>query len=315
MIHEVELLNTKKDESITINRYGTTNYVIDTIDWGEIETERQTYRVPLQVGYSLQGVTVGTRNVTITGYVISDYAIPVITEWDKYYAKKLEQIEKAKDKMNRLVSILEECKIVAGEYYLSVLPTQPPKYSNEEKENNEVLCKFVLDFVSLYPLFVGGVNQVPLAATESWFHLPTYFLPERNVIFGLRTQKDSVVIDNDGDVPVGCIITLTALSNVMNPTVYNVDTGEELGFDGVKLNAGDYIVINTNTGEEDAYYHKVVDGVAEEGSLIGNMTTNSKFLQINKGSEAYAYRLANADKNSIDVKIEYTKKYFNLKNM
>lgn len=290
-------------------------FIIDTIDWDMPSVSMDSYRVPFQVGTTLSGVTVGTRKPTVTGYITANLEQEEIIgmTWKEYFEKQEKAIQENKMKLDKLISVYQDVLIIVGEYFLKARPTQSPKYSTDMKENNEVLCYFSLEFECYNPLFYKGSKHVNLAAISGCFHFPLIIPPEK-IMFGEIFRRQSINIENSGDADVGCIIRIKANGGVVkNPKIYNVNTNEFLEFDGVTLDNGDYITIKTDIGEENAIKHDI--STATDISIIGNLKSKSSFFQIKQGSNFYAYSVAEDYVNNIEVSIEFTERYFNLKGM
>lgn len=290
-------------------------FIIDTIDWDMPSVSMDSYRVPFQVGTTLSGVTVGTRKPTVTGYITANLEQEEILgmTWKEYFEKQEKAIQENKMKLDKLISVYQDVLIIVGEYFLKARPTQSPKYSTDMKENNEVLCYFSLEFECYNPLFYKGSKHVNLAAISGGFHFPLIIPPEK-IMFGEIFRRQSINIENSGDADVGCIIRIKANGGVVkNPKIYNVNTNEFLEFDGVTLDNGDYITIKTDIGEENAIKHDI--STATDISIIGNLKSKSSFFQIKQGSNFYAYSVAEDYVNNIEVSIEFTERYFNLKGM
>lgn len=290
-------------------------FIIDTIDWDMPSVSMDSYRVPFQFGTTLSGVTVGTRKPTVTGYITANLEQEEIIgmTWKEYFEKQEKAIQENKMKLDKLISVYQDVLIIVGEYFLKARPTQSPKYSTDMKENNEVLCYFSLEFECYNPLFYKGSKHVNLAAISGGFHFPLIIPPEK-IMFGEIFRRQSINIENSGDADVGCIIRIKASGGIVkNPKIYNVNTNEFLEFDGVTLDNGDYITIKTDIGEENAIKHDI--STATDISIIGNLKSKSSFFQIKQGSNFYAYSVAEDYVNNIEVSIEFTERYFNLKGM
>lgn len=290
-------------------------FIIDTIDWDMPSVSMDSYRVPFQVGTTLSGVTVGTRKPTVTGYITANLEQEEIIgmTWKEYFEKQEKAIQENKMKLDKLISVYQDVLIIVGEYFLKARPTQSPKYSTDMKENNEVLCYFSLEFECYNPLFYKGSKHVNLAVISGGFHFPLIIPPEK-IMFGEIFRRQSINIENSGDADVGCIIRIKANGGVVkNPKIYNVNTNEFLEFDDVTLDNGDYITIKTDIGEENAIKHDI--STVTDISIIGNLKSKSSFFQIKQGSNFYAYSVAEDYVNNIEVSIEFTERYFNLKGM
>lgn len=314
MINKVNILNMKTGAEIEINAKGNV-FVLDEIDWDSPSVSMETYRVPFQVGQTLAGVMVGTRKPTITGYVIADMSKENILgmSWEQYYEIQEQKIEESKVILDRFVSIYQDVRIEANGFYLNARPTQPPKYSNKEEENNQILCYFQLEFECYNPMFYGESKTVELATSISKFHFPLVIPPEK-VIFGEIMRRKSISIENTGDSNAGCVIKVIANGGVVrDPKIYNVNTGDYIGFENVTLEDGDYITITTDIGEENAIKH--IASSAKDVSIVGSVIVGSRYIQIEQGKNFYAYEVSEEYKNNIEVSVMFTEKFFNIRGM
>lgn len=315
MINKVNILNIVTNNSLELDKAGN-KFVLDEIDWDSPSVSMGTYRVPYQVGETLAGVMVGTRKPTITGYIIADMSkqSTLGMSWTEYYDLQEQMIEESKLVLDKVISIYQNVQIEANDYYLDARPTQPPKYSNNERENNKVLCYFELEFECYSPLFYRSSKTVNLAMVIGKFHFPLVLPKTEKLIFGEIMRRQSINIENNGDANAGCIIKIGANGgSVKDPKVYNVNTGDYIGFESVTLQDGDYITITTEIGEENAIKH--ISETAENVSVVGNITQGSKFIQIQQGNTFYAYDVGEEYRNNIEVQVMFTEKYFNLRGM
>lgn len=315
MIDTITIQNTVTSEQIEVSKMGSSVYVLDSIDWDECSIDFSSFSVPHQIGEFYNGVNVGTREPEITGYIIADKS--AINKsgltWNEYYNQQLQQINDTKEQFDKLINIYEDITVTAGEYMITGRPTRPPKYSIKETENNTVECYFTITIRCFNPLFYKGDRSVSLASVTDMFHFPLE-IPSSGVVFGDIQQRSSIEVTNNGDVDSGCIITITAIAGgVSDPSVYNVNTGESMGFSGVTMAVGDTITINTNTGEESAVWHKIAEN--QDVSLIGYRTNGSTFFKVLKGTYSYAHSVDEADVNNVAVTIAFREQYFNLRGM
>lgn len=312
MIKEISIQNIQTNNVVNMGYEGS--FIIDKINWDAPSISLDSYRVPFQIGTTFLGVTIGDRTPTITGHIVADLKNENILgmKWNDYFKKQEQLIEEQKEVLNRLININQWVIIKAGEYSLKAKPTQPPKYSSNESENNEVLCYFELEFECFDPLFYSETKYIELATIQESFHFPLV-IPKEKVIFGEIQKRQSISVHNDSDVDCGCIITIKATGGIVtNPKVYNVNTGEYIAFEGVSLKQNDVLTINTNIGEENVIVHRVE--TAKDERIIGKLVRGSKFIQIKQGVNFYAYEVESGS-TSVEVVIEYTQKRINIKGM
>ena len=97
--------------------------------------------------------------------------------------------------------------------------------------------------------------------------------PAEGIPFGEYDLNMTRTYTNDGDAECGMIITIIALANVVNPTIYKADGS----FIGVNDNmvVGDEIIINTNRGEK---------SITKNGTnILSKIKPGSSFLQLDTG--------------------------------
>ena len=313
MVRGINIRNVVTGESIDITKTSDM-FVLDSIDWDAPAVTMNTYRTPFQVGESLSGVTIGKRFPLLTGYVVSRVENVSLTgkTWDEYYALQEEGINQNKKILDKIFNVGEDVVITANGYMLNARPSTPVKYSTYEQENNEVICLFTVSFECFEPMFYRDSVTVDLASVSEAFEFP-FEIPVEGIIFGEIMQRQSVTIENDGDIDVGCEIIVRASGGVVeDPRIYDVYSGEFIEFSGVSLSDGDYIVITTETKEEGAIKHSLESG---DVSIVGQIVEDSTFLKIRKGSSLYTYQVDEEHQNNVEVSVSFTPKYYNIEGM
>lgn len=316
MVNEIRITNVETLESLVINKDGTSDFVLDHISWDSPSVTVDTYRVPFQIGESISGVTVGKRSPVIVGYVTNKLPASSMLgrTWKEYYEEQEKIMEQRKMELDRIISVYQDIKIEANGYYLDARPSSPVVYSEDEKENNEIVCMFTINLVCCRPMFYKDNVTVSLATVEDQFHFPLVIPEEQGVVFGRIMRRQSVVIQNEGDVDASCTIVIRANGGqVEDPRIYNVVTGEYIEFSGVTIEDGDYITITSETGEENAIMHKIKD--SSETSLVGYVLDGSKYLKIKRGTGYYAYQVEEQQQNNVEITITYTPQFFNIRGM
>ena len=313
MVSSINVRNVVTGESVDITKTSDM-FVLDSIDWDAPAVTMNTYRTPFQVGESLSGVTIGKRFPSLTGYVVSRVEGVSLTgkKWDEYYALQEEGINQNKRILDKIFNVNEDVVITANGYMLNARPSTPVKYSSYEQENNEVMCYFTVSFECFEPMFYRDSVTVDLASVSEAFEFP-FEIPAEGIIFGEIMRRQSVTIENDGDIDVGCEIIVRASGGVVeDPKIYDVYSGEFIEFSGVSLSDGDYIVITTETKEEGAIKHSLESG---DVSIVGQIVEDSTFLKIRKGSSLYTYQVDEEHQNNIEVSVSFTPKYYNIEGM
>lgn len=320
MIQELQIINKVNGQRLSLARDGSTQYVLDEVDWDVPSVSFSTYRVPFQIGVSLSGVELGTRKPSITGYVVSrvhgrDF---LGRGWNEFLEAQLQDIEQKKYELNRVINPLQEIRIVVGEYFIEGRPSNAVKFSNKEDENNEVLCMFTIDVDCFSPMFrLNKGKQTVLAKVQPKFRFPLV-LKETGNIMGVISSQKIINIVNDGDCDIGGLIKLKAVGGtIQNPTIFNVGTQEQFMI-RLTLQEGDYLLINTNIGEENVIHHHanyMSTGKQKDENVIADVIEGSTFLQFKQGSNLYGYSVEYGSDVFVDLTIDMDELFLNLKGM
>lgn len=320
MIQELQIINKINGKQLSLAMDGSTQYVLDEIDWDVPSVSFSTYRVPFQIGVSLSGVELGTRKPSITGYIVSRvHGREFLGRgWNEFLEAQLQDIEQKKYELNRVINPLQDIRIVVGEYFIEGRPSSAVKFSNKGSENNEVLCMFTIDVDCFSPMFrLDKGKQTVLAQIQPKFRFP-WVLKERGNIMGVISNQKIVNVINDGDCDIGGIIKLEAVGGtVQNPTIFNVDTQEQFMI-RLTLDDGDYLLINTKIGEESVIHHDANyfgTGQSKDENVIGDVLEGSSFFQFKQGSNLYGYSVEEGSDVFVDLTIDMDEQFLNLKGM
>lgn len=320
MIQELQIINKINGKQLSLAMDGSTQYVLDEIDWDVPSVSFSTYRVPFQIGVSLSGVELGTRKPSITGYIVSRvHGREFLGKgWNEFLEAQLQDIEQKKYELNRVINPLQDIRIVVGEYFIDGRPSNAVKFSSKEKENNEVLCMFTIDIDCFSPMFrLNKGKQTVLAQAQPKFRFP-WILKETGNIMGVVSNQKIINVINDGDCDIGGIIKLEAVGGtVQNPTIFNVDTQEQFMI-RLTLQEGDYLLINTKIGEESVIHHDANyfgTGQSKDENVIGDVLEGSSFFQFKQGSNLYGYSVEEGSDVFVDLTIDMDEQFLNLKGM
>ena len=126
-------------------------------------------------------------------------------------------------------------------------------------------------------------NMTEFSSITGMFEFP-FSIEESGVEFSTLKLGETKTIINDGDVYTGITIKLKANGRLLNPKIYNVETGESLILN-VDMFAGDEISINTRRKEKTAVLIK--DG--EETNIVGKIRQGSTWFQLAPGDNLFLY--------------------------
>lgn len=283
MVEKLKLVNTSTGSEL---RFGINDedYLIEDggIDWGTVEANHNTFQYPTQIGVYKTSTQLGTRDVSITGWIIGE---------------DLSEIEDKKLNLSKFINPLQNVKIIVGEYYLEGAPSTSVKFSSSIKENNEVMCKFLVQVFCMFPMW-SRFNElnVSIADTQGVFGFPLTFKPEGNIM-GLRKSSLFTDVFNDGAIEVGMELHIVAKGIVNNPEILNVKTKEVIKINKT-LRDGESIVINTSQGAR-SVVGTTSSGVKE--NYFGYFDYDNTWLQLPVGSSTFTYRTYGANGEEDDT--------------
>lgn len=289
MIDSLVLTNTVTLQSVLLDK-DNSELVLDEADLGTVEGTHHSYKYVSQVGVYIDSTTLEQRVVAISGWVIGN-------TYDELKANKAV--------LNKLINPLHAVEVVVQDKYkLDFKPDFSVKYSASYEENNEVLCKFLIQGTCADPMFTTKDKQTALiASTIPKFRFPLVIPQNNGILMGLREPSLLATLNNGGDIDTGLLITFSCTSTVTNPSLLNVDTREFIKINKT-MSAGEQIIVSTGSGEK--YIKGIVSG--EESNYFKYMDFDSTWLQLHTGGNTLKY---DADDNvdGLEVLISFLPKY------
>lgn len=279
MVENVILLNKVTQATLELDVTTTPYYILDAVDWGQVESTHHSYKYVNQIGVYVTGTSLETRNVNVTGWII---------------AKTETQMDERKKMLNRFVNPQQLIRLFYKEYDLEFLPNISIKYSTTLVENNEVVCKFKIEGLCPDPLFKETTeNRVTAAVTKGMFHFPLIINKTQQsppqIMFGLRQPSLIINVYNGGAVKTGMRLVFRATGTIKNPSLINVMTQEYFKINKTMV-AGETVTINTTIGEK-----KIIgflNGI--EQNYFKYRDLDSVWLQLEVGDNLFRY---DADEN------------------
>ena len=284
MVENISLKNKNTLALLELDVVTTPYYILDKVDWGQIESTHHSYKYVNQIGVYVTGTTLETRDIVITGWIV---------------ARSDNQMSERKKMLNRFVNPQQLIELKYKDYAVDFLPDKSIKYSATIKENNNVICKFEISGLAPDPLFRESVQSKTAAATtRGMFHFPLIIgcgnedLGNADnldngyptIMFGLRQPSLIVDVYNKGVVAVGMTLVFKAMGTMSNPSLINVRTQEYFKINKT-LVAGETVTINTTIGEK-----KVIgelNGV--QSNYFKYRDLNSSWLQLEVGDNLFRY--------------------------
>lgn len=289
MIDSLVLTNTVTLQSVLLDK-DNSELVLDEADLGTVEGTHHSYKYVSQVGVYIDSTTLEQRVVAISGWVIGN-------TYDELKANKAV--------LNKLINPLHTIEVVVQDKYkLDFKPDFSMKYSASYEENNEVLCKFLIQGTCADPMFTTKDKQTALIASIiPKFRFPLVIPQNNGILMGLREPLLLATLNNGGDIDTGLLITFSCTSTVTNPSLLNVDTREFIKINKT-MSAGEQIIVSTGSGEK--YIKGIVSG--EVSNYFKYMDFDSTWLQLHTGENILKY---DADDNvdGLEVLISFLPKY------
>ncbi len=242
------------------------------------------------IGENYIGTTVSKRNIIIKGAIRGTVLEDVIANRQKMYQ-------------------IFPLKTTGTLYYYEGSLKRKINYYVEsiEIEEKGLYRHFQISLICPNPYFTDIDKITKQMATWSpKFKFALRIPQDTGIKFGTKNVTSMAVIQNDTNLEFGITITFTANDKVINPSMFNVESREEMKVEKV-LNAGDKIIVNTYRQNKNIYYIPVSTGIQE--NINNLMVYGSKFLQVHHGQNTFRY---NADENTADnleAVIEYYNEY------
>ena len=289
MIESLILTNTVTLQSVLIDK-DNSQLVLDEADLGTVEGTHHNYKYVNQIGIHIENTTLEQRTISISGWAIGNT-----------YA----ELRSNKDILNRLINPLHPIEILLEDTYKLVFkPDYSIQYSAAYSENNEVLCKFLIQGTCADPMFSTKSKQSALVASIiPKFRFPLIIPQSKGVLMGLREPSLLATLTNNGDVDTGITVSFSCTSTVVNPSLLNVDTREMLKINKT-LSAGEQVIISTESGSK--YVKGYIDG--EELNYFKYLDYSSTWLQLHTGLNHFKYG-AEENVDGLEVLISFWPRY------
>lgn len=305
MIDGIVLKNIKSGVEIPIHREDTPDYILNYVDWGQIQGSQYTYKYSKQVGVYVVSTSLETRAVTIAGWII---------------APNNTAMTERKAKLNAFVNPQEDIQITYKNKFLIFSPSTTIQYAREnERDNNNVIAQFKISGTAANPLFMDqNENRTESGNYQAAFHFPLIINdtdiqdsedveqhhPLPTIMFAVKERSRLMLITNNGTVPIGMQIILEANGEVVNPVITNINTQEFYQINKTMI-AGEQIDINTMIGSKHIL-GKV--GSGEWSNYFRYRDFDSTWLQLEVGDNIFAYD-AESGGDNLEVTIEFNNGY------
>lgn len=237
------------------------------------------------VGETYIDTSIEKRNIIIEGFMIDNLIENRQKLFQTFPLKKEGTLFYYEDDISRKISYEVESVIVSDSgcprtFQISLICNNP-YFTDVEKT--------VLSMATWTPMF-----KFPLKSPVG-----------KGFKFATKNTTSMAVIQNDSNIEFGIIITFKANDLVKNPSLFNVDSREEMKISKT-MQSGDKIIVNTYRQNKNIVY--ISSETGKEENINNLMIFGSKFLQVHIGLNTFRY---NADENvdNLEAVIEYYKEY------
>jgi hypothetical protein len=186
------------------------------------------------------------------------------------------------------------------EYYLDMYMTASPIMPTNKVNSNAAYQSMLLQAICPDPyIYQKFESNVEISNYESLFEFDLE-IPEEGIEIESKSQNLFGIIDYTGNGPTGITIKFKALSNVSNPGLVNVNTGERIRLN-FQLISGDVMTINT---ERDNRSISLLRNNVPTNRFSSYVISQSTFLEIQPGTNIFRPE-ADSGLDFLEVTIEY----------
>ncbi|MCQ4834033.1 phage tail family protein [[Clostridium] symbiosum] len=207
------------------------------------------------------------------------------------------QIEDARHESYKYFPIKKKVRLLIEtdnricETYGYVESNEPNIFSSNESTQISIVCPDPY-FYSAGP---DGINTTIFYGVLPLFEFPfsNESLTEKLIEFGEIKNETEQTVYYSGDAEIGVLITIHAIGNVSDITIYNTGTREEMHIDTEKIKqitgsgiiAGDEIIISTVKGDKSITLLR--DGIYK--NILNCLDKDSDWFHLSKGDNIFAY--------------------------
>lgn len=294
MIDEIKITSLSGRGTIFMKSREHFGYWLDRLGttWGQVQGQHQTYSYVDQVGESVVSTTIGTRPLSIAGWVLDGNG----------------QIQERCNRLNAFISPVEDYALEYKDKKINFRPDCSVIYGREYLKNNEKVRRFLIQGTCPFPLFSDREDTaVPFDQTRKMFRFPTDWGQKQPLVFAVVGKAYNIKVDNRGGFSTGLLVRIRFSGEVRDPKIWNMTTGRFIGVNHV-FARGEQLELSTMPGSKRMTLW-TEDG--EKTDLIKFRDYRSSFnTQLQPGENLLAVDCADLDQRaSMDVTLYYTPLY------
>ncbi len=292
MIDEITITSLSGRGKLFLRSLEYWGYWLGPVDWGQVQGQHQTYNYYKQVGKRIVDTTIGTRALSITGWVVDGAG----------------QIQDRCDFLNSFISPVEDYELEYKNKKIQFRPDISVAYSPDYIKNNEKVRRFLIQGTCPFPLFSDTEDTVvPFQQTSNLFHFPTDFGQSDPLVFAVSGSSYQIHINNKGGFSTGFIVRIRFFGTVENPKIKNLTTGDMVGVNRT-FSRGEQMEISTVPGSK---YMTLWSEDGQKVNLIKYRDVQMSFdTKLQPGENHLALDCADLDQRAnMDVTVYYTPLY------
>lgn len=292
MIDEITITSLTGRGSITMRTQDYRGYWLGRVDWGQVESVHQTYSTYNQIGEVITSTSLGSRSLSIPGWVIEDA--------DRSMLRRCEFL-------NSFISPVEDYILEYHGRQIQFRPDSSVVYSRELTFDNRLLRKFLIQATCAFPLFSNTIDTVAMFDfSTKQFRFPTDFGQSTPIIFATTEKLYNTRITNPGGFSTGVTIQINFVGNVTNPKIRDLQTNNAIGVDKSFV-TGDRLTIVTTAGRKSITLRHM-DETTE--NYIKYRSVDTMWLQLAPGTNIWALECSDLDQRAnMNVQIMFTPLY------
>jgi hypothetical protein len=270
----------------TLTLHSRKPYFLQKVDGaGDMRQIINTFRAPDQDGAFIISNSVETRNITIEGAILAE--TPAVA--DELKARLRQVFAPKKRGLFFMRARRIPCMVEEVAFSPAVSARNP---------------SFFISLLCPSPFFEAlDAVRIELAAWISTFSFPLEIPEDSGIEMGRREPRQIISIYNAGDVPCRCEIHFSALGELTNPELMNVDTGEVFRLHKT-FSAGEAVRVYTHFAEKRVIQNR--SGITS--NAFHTMDSASTFLQLAPGSNTLRYH-SDSNLDSLEVNIYFRPLY------
>ena len=276
----IPIIKIENDQGEVLNLSADARYVPILTGTGPPPATINRAKVAVADGTRYNSATMDERNLLLTVYMVQDIARARRNLYRWLSSKKYVKVYYQEDDLN-----------VYCEGYVETAEVNP--WEQEQNLHASIVCPmpFWRDVAETYTdaSVVSNLLEFPFSTDAVGIEL------------SIENVGNSTIIQNNGTVTTGVSFLITATIHTLRPRIYNMDTGEYIGF-YVEMQAGDQLEVCTITGQKSVTF--IRDGVRT--NYINTVMPGSTWLQMAPGANEYSYTV---DDGECQLGIYHTNMY------